>query len=172
MTKDIRGTGRWDDKPVIGSPRDAQNWRNRVPEHIGGKESIGIRTKVTIRDGEGSKVVNPQTGRPFGMATSIVHNLTDIESDWEAKMLLEPCFLCEHWHPDAYTTDEKIRLLQALVAEHGWTDEGVAKEIGDPRDYGLCGADMLLSHKATSCPTNWTAKRTISRMFTGLGIGR
>lgn len=174
MARDIRGDGGWESgRPVIGTAKDNQNWRNRVPgAGQAPKESIGIRTRVGIRDSDGSHVINPNTGRPFGVGTSIIHNLSDIESDWEAKMILEPCFMCEHWLPSAYTTDEKILLLRNLVSEHGWTDEGVGKEIGDPRDYGLCEVDRLLSHRATSCPQNWSPKKTIARMFTGLGIGR
>lgn len=173
MTRDIRGDGSWEPRPVIGSDKDNQNWRNRVPgAGKAPKEAIGIRTRVGIRTEEGSKIINPQTGRPFGIGTSIVHNLTDVESDWEAKMILEPCFMCDHWLPDVYTTEEKLLLLKNLVSEHGWTEEAVAKEIGDPRDYGLCEVDHLLAHKGTSCPQNWTPKKTFARMFTGLGIGR
>lgn len=173
MTKDIRGDGTWAPRPVIGSDQDDQNWRDRVPgAGQAPKESVGIRTRVGMYDGEGSKVIDPHTGRPFGMSSSIIHNLSDIESDWEAKMILEPCFMCDHFRPSVYSLDEKIRLLHNLVAEHGWTPEAVAKEIGDPRDYALCAADGLLTHRATSCPPNWTPKKTIARMFTGLGLGR
>jgi hypothetical protein len=172
MAHDIRGDGTWTDRPVIGSPEDNQNWRNRVPNT--GKtprETIGIRTRIGITDGN-NKLINPNTGRPFGIQTSLIHNLTDIESDWEAKMILEPCHLCEHWRPEVFSLEEKIQFLRNLVREHGWTEEAVAKEIGNPRDYALCEVDGLLTHKATSCPQNWTPKKTISRMFTGLGIGR
>jgi len=173
MTRDIRGDGSWDTRPVIGSAQDNQNWRDRVPgAGQAPKESIGIRTRAGIVDDERGKIINPQTGHPFGVETSIIHNLDEFESDWEAKMILEPCLMCEHFLPNAYTTDEKIQLLNNLVSEHGWSPEAVAKEIGDPREYGLCEVDRLLTHKSTSCPQNWSAKRTIARMFTGLGLGR
>jgi hypothetical protein len=173
MTRDIRGDGRWDARPVIGSDQDNQNWRNRVPgAGTAPKESIGIRTKVGMHDETGSKIINPQTGQPFGMNTSVVHNLTEIESDWEAKMILEPCFLCDHFRVGIHTLDEKILLLRNLVGEHGWTEEAVRKEIGDPRDYETCEVDGLLTHRGTSCPQNWTPKKTVARIFSGLGIGR
>lgn len=176
MTRDIRGSGELQLGPVIGSGQDSQNWRNHVPNAgKAPKESIGIRTRTNITDGN-SKLIDPNTGQPFGITTSIIHNLTDIESDWEVKMLLEPCFLCEHWRPDVFTLEEKQLLLKNLVREHGWTEEGVAKDIGDPRDYAYCEVDNTLSHRSASCPRNWSPKRTAARIFTGLfdglGLGR
>jgi hypothetical protein len=170
MAKDIRGDGSWQDGPKVGAPDDKLDWASRLESH--GPEAVGLKTAIPITGGDHRTVINPSTGKPFGVRTNIIRNLSESDSLWQQKLVLEPCFLCEHFRPGAVTRAEKGELWKSMISEHGRTKKGMSQGLGNPDDFELCEIYMLMTHMSASCPRHWKARKTLMRIFTGLGTGR
>lgn len=165
MTKDVRGDGSWTDGPKVGGPNDNLDWAENLEDT--GPEAVGIKTEIPLTTDGASSVINPATGKPFGVRTNIVRDLSQSERLWQQKLVREPCFLCEHFRPGVVSRSEKIQLWKSLIKEHGMSEQGVRKGLGNPDDFELCEIYMLMTHKSASCPKHWKPKKTMLRIFTG-----
>ncbi len=152
-TRDIRSGEDWVDNATI---REDTEWAEKVEatdEEIAPKTSYRP-TAIPMTTAGGQQLLNAQ-GKPAGMKSMISHTKDEIAQLWDLKKTREPCFLCRFYQPRQVSADEKILLWRNLMREHGYTDDMVRGEFGDPRNFEYCALHRILTHKHASCPRGW-----------------
>lgn len=168
MPRDIRSPENYRDGVVVGSEQDDMSWAANLPRTENIPDSIGLKTRIQAEDQTGTPIINPNTGSPYSIRSRVIHNLTEVEKLWQLKMLREPCLLCEHFRPGVITRAEKDLFYRNLIAEHGWTEDAIKGDLGNPDNFEFCELHNILTHKQASCRSGWRPKRTLGRLFVSL----
>lgn len=153
--KDIRSGDDWQD--TGSSIRSDQRWVSKVPVDDLKPETKGVRTSIPIQTDGGVHLVDAN-GRPMAMRSEISRTDDEIALAWKRKQEMEPCWMCKHFKRGKFTPDQKRKFLQALIKEHGWTEDMVRGEMGDIDKFEYCPVYELLTHENASCPDHWVKR--------------